>query len=114
MSVKLLTLLTTYVLIVLCELGDKTQVAVLLLTSNNPPKRWLIFTAGAIALVLCVAIEVSVGAMLARYIGPAIINRATGVIFLIVGAITLIGHFRVLEKLKLKKSAQPSDASTIS
>ncbi|HBV98667.1 MAG: membrane protein [Peptococcaceae bacterium BICA1-7] len=99
MSIELMTWLTTYILIVLCELGDKTQVAVLLITSNNPGRRWLIFAASAVALTMCVVIEVTVGVTLAQYIGPAVINRATGVIFLIIGAITLARHFKLYEKL---------------
>jgi len=90
MSIKFLTWLSTYVIIVLCELGDKTQVAVLLLTSKNPSRRWLIFAASSIALVLCVIIEVTVGVTLARYLGPATINRIAGVIFLILGIATLV------------------------
>lgn len=103
MSLKILTFLTTYILIVLCELGDKTQVAVLLFTSNNPGRRWLVFGASALALLLCVAIEVTVGVTLAKYAGPAIINRVTGVIFLIIGAITLTRHFKIGERLSVKK-----------
>lgn len=99
MSMEYLTLITTYALIVLCELGDKTQVAVLLITSNNPTKRWLVFGASCLALTLCVTIEVTVGVTLAKYIGPAIFNRVTGVIFLIIGTITLCQHFRIMERI---------------
>jgi putative Ca2+/H+ antiporter (TMEM165/GDT1 family) len=114
MSVKLLTLLTTYMLIVLCELGDKTQLAVLLITSNNPSKRWLIFTAGAFALTLCVALEVSLGALLALHIGPDVINRATGVVFLLVGTAILVRQLNSFGKLKLRKDVHSQDVSTIS
>lgn len=111
MSAKLLTWLTTYILIVLCELGDKTQVAVLLITSNNPSRRWLIFAASAVALTLCVLIEVTVGVTLARYISPAIINRATGVVFLLIGLATLGQHFKIGEKLGFGGSRQAEEIS---
>ncbi|WP_066634531.1 TMEM165/GDT1 family protein [Desulfolucanica intricata] len=110
MCIEFLTWLSTYTLIILCELGDKTQVAVLLLTSNNPGRRWLIFGASALALTLCVLIEVTVGVTLAKYIGPALINRITGIIFLIVGLVTLAQYFKLLEKFKLKK---PSNAEEV-
>ncbi|MHB1419933.1 MAG: TMEM165/GDT1 family protein [Bacillota bacterium] len=87
---ELLTYVTTYLLIVLTELGDKTQLATLLLASNNPEKRWLVWGASSIALVLCVVIEVTVGSVLARYIQPSMINRITGVVFLMVGVYTLV------------------------
>jgi putative Ca2+/H+ antiporter (TMEM165/GDT1 family) len=90
MSVKFLTWLTTYFIIFLCELGDKTQVAVLLFTSKNPKKKWTIFVASSLALILCVFIEVTVGLTLARYIGPSIINKIAGGVFLILGIILFI------------------------
>lgn len=89
-SGKLLTFLTTYILIILAELGDKTQVAVLLYTGNNPEKRWTVLTAAGIALTLCVLIEVTIGAALARHVGPAIINRIAGGVFLLLGLAALI------------------------
>ncbi len=78
MSIKFLTWLTTYIIIILCELGDKTQLAVLLFTSNKPDKRWTIFFASALALTLCVLVEVTIGLALARHITPAVINRVAG------------------------------------
>ena len=90
MSSQLLTVLTTYVLIILAELGDKTQVAVLLITSNNPHKRWTVFIASAIALTLCVCVEVTVGVTLGRYIAPQLINKLAGFVFLGIGLLTLI------------------------
>jgi putative Ca2+/H+ antiporter (TMEM165/GDT1 family) len=89
MSIKLLTWLTTYIVIILCELGDKTQLAVLLFTSNKPGKRWTIFFASALALTLCVLVEVTAGVALARQITPSIINRVAGFVFLALGVSAL-------------------------
>jgi len=113
LSLKWLTWITTYTLIVLCELGDKTQVAVLLLASNNPAKRWLIMAASTLALTLCVAIEVTIGSCLARFIGPSVINRATGVVFLIIGAVILADYLGLLRKVRLKKAAARSQDLSI-
>jgi putative Ca2+/H+ antiporter (TMEM165/GDT1 family) len=101
-SIKFLTWITTYALIILNELGDKTQVAVLLLASNNPTKRWLIFAASAAALTTCVFLEVTVGTILARYIGPAIINKVTGVVFLLLGTVTLLHQISMAYKFRSK------------
>ncbi|MDD2585017.1 MAG: TMEM165/GDT1 family protein [Syntrophomonadaceae bacterium] len=106
MSTKLVTLLTTYLVIILCELGDKTQVAVLLFTSNNPGKRWTIFAASALALTLCVIVEVTVGVTLARYIGPALINKCAGLIFLSLGIFTLLKTFNLGEKIGVKRRGE--------
>ena len=99
MSIKLLTWLSTYIIIFLCELGDKTQLAVLLFTSNNPRQKWNIFLASSLALVLCVMIEVTLGVSLARYIGPNLVNRIAGGVFLLLGMIIFFKSLNIKEKL---------------
>lgn len=100
-------------MIILCELGDKTQVAVLLLASNNPAKRWLILLASALALSLCVLIEVTVGVYLARFIGPAIINRAVGVVFLLIGLVILADCLDLAEKIRPRPKESPKRACPV-
>ena len=112
MSLKILTWITTFLLIVICELGDKTQVAVLCITSNNPSRRWYVFAGSALALCLCVLIEVTVGVALARVISPAIINRATGVVFLILGSIILARYFNLALNLKKDKEIESQNKNT--
>ncbi|MGE5381346.1 MAG: TMEM165/GDT1 family protein [Methylocystaceae bacterium] len=85
----LLITLSTYVLIILAELGDKTQLATLMLASNNPAKRWLIFSSAGLALCSCVLVEVSAGRWLAQHIGIGTINRFTGVLFIIIGVVII-------------------------
>lgn len=106
MALKIMTCLTTYLIIILCELGDKTQLAVLLLTSRNPRKRWLLFAASAIALSLCVLIEVSIGRMLAQHIPPSTINKIAGMIFLIMGCAGLWQEYFKSHALQLSKRQQ--------
>ncbi len=88
-----LTWITTYVLIILAELGDKTQVATLILASNNPGKRWLIFGGAASALSLCVLLEVTLGKTIARFVSQAEINQLAGAIFLFIGVLTLLRQY---------------------
>ena len=116
MSIQLLTVLSTYVLIILAELGDKTQVAVLLITSNNPHKRWTVFIASAIALTLCVGVEVTVGVALGRYISPQLINKLAGFVFLGIGVLTLIQNLGasaqkppIKESIKTEKILEQSN-----
>lgn len=78
------------------------------MASNNPTKRWLILGASAIALTLCVFIEVTVGVILAKYIGPELINRATGVLFLFLGSFILATELGLIRKLGLKKASSES------
>jgi len=100
MNIKLLTWLSTYLIIILCELGDKTQLAVLLFTSNNPHKRWTIFLASSLALILCVVVEVTVGLTLANYIGPDLINKFAGGVFILLGIIILGQNFNIPEGIR--------------
>ena len=88
--IKLITYCTTFLIIILAELGDKTQIATLIYASNHPQKRWQIFLAAAAALVTCVTLEVTLGMMIAKVISPALINRITGLIFLVIGIAVLI------------------------
>lgn len=114
LSMELLTWITTFTLIILCELGDKTQVAVLLLASNNPAKRWLIMAASAAALTTCVLLEVTFGTLIARHISPGMINKGTGVVFLLIGIITLAGQAGVIHKARIKKiKTQQHDLSVL-
>ncbi len=85
--------ISTYLLIILAELGDKTQFATLLLASNNPARRWLIFGAGALALSACVLIEVTIGTTVARLLARDTINLITGCIFIITGLVTLYREY---------------------
>ncbi len=87
--VKFLTWLTTFAVIVLVELGDKTQIVTLLYSSSNPGKRWQVFVAAACAMVACVTLEVTAGVVLARHIPPSLLNRLAGFVFLGIGAFSL-------------------------
>lgn len=107
MGIELLTWLTTYTLIILCELGDKTQLAVLMLSSNNPRQRWLILLGSAVALVLCVVIEVTVGVTLARHFGPEKINRLAGVVFLAFGLYTLASYWAESRRRPAEMPSRP-------
>lgn len=88
-----LTWITTYTLIILAELGDKTQVATLILASNNPGKRWVIFGGAAAALSLCVLLEVTIGTTISQFLSQATINKFAGVTFLVIGVVTLFRQY---------------------
>lgn len=98
---KFLTWFTTYTLIILAELGDKTQIATLLLASNNPRKKWVVFFSGALALTTCVFLEVTVGRTISRLISQDTINRLTGVVFLVVGLGTLYKQYAQAKRWKM-------------
>ena len=102
-----ITWLTTYTLIILAELGDKTQIATLVLASNNPRKKWVVFAAGAVALTLCVLVEVTVGTTLAKFVSQDTINRVTAVIFFGVGVVTLFRQYAKAKGWELRYGIIP-------
>jgi Ca2+/H+ antiporter, TMEM165/GDT1 family len=82
-------LLTTFLLVFLAELGDKTQLATLVLSSNNQSKL-AVFIGSAGALVLCSLIAVLAGTALGKWIPDHYIKVGAGVAFIVVGLWTLI------------------------
>ncbi|HEY3319559.1 MAG TPA: TMEM165/GDT1 family protein [Planctomycetota bacterium] len=81
---------STFALIFLAELGDKTQLAALAQSVNG---RWTVFLAASSALVLSTLIAVLVGEAFARAVPPAYIKGAAGVLFLLFGVLMLRSAF---------------------
>ncbi len=83
----LATLGGAFALTFLAELGDKTQLALVALSSRSPPRRVL---AGAIAaFLLLTALAVTVGAALARYVPATALAVAAGLLFLVFAVLAL-------------------------
>ncbi len=78
----------TFGAIFLAELGDKTQLATLSMATGNV-SRWAVFAGSALALVSSSAIAVLAGDALSRMIPPVWIERAAGVLFIVIGVWTL-------------------------
>ena len=91
MDLKLL--LTTFGLVFLAELGDKTQLATFCFSADCD-SRLSVFLGSAGALVLSSLIAVFLGAALSRFISPAMIKTGAGVFFIIVGIWTLYSAVR--------------------
>jgi len=88
MDLKLLV--STFGLVFLAELGDKTQLATLSLTASGT-SRLAVFLGAAGALVLTSAIAVLVGGTVARLVPEVWIQRAAGASFIIMGVLILVG-----------------------
>jgi putative Ca2+/H+ antiporter (TMEM165/GDT1 family) len=81
---------STFAAIFLAEMGDKTQLATLSLAAGG--SRWVVFVAAAAALVATSAVAVLAGEAVARAVPPIWIKRAAGVLFLVLGAVYLLGR----------------------
>ncbi|MCX5963213.1 MAG: TMEM165/GDT1 family protein [Cyanobacteria bacterium] len=80
---------STFVTIFLAELGDKTQVATLLLSaqSHNP---WVVFAGSALALISTSLVGVLLGQWLSKLLTPRRLELATGTILLIVSVLLFV------------------------
>ncbi len=80
---------STFGLIFLAELGDKTQLATLALSASSD-SRWIVFLAAASALVLTSALGVLAGEAVTRVVPAIWIQRAAGLSFVALGALLLL------------------------
>ncbi|MGL5192233.1 MAG: TMEM165/GDT1 family protein [Chroococcales cyanobacterium] len=76
---------STFVTIFLAELGDKTQVATLLMTAESQSP-WIVFAGAGSALVATSLLGVLLGRWLATRISPKTIEKSAGVVLLFVSA----------------------------
>jgi len=84
--------LTTFGIIFLAELGDKTQIATMTMAAEKK-RPWEVFIGAAIALAAVSAIGVAVGSILGHYLPVDWIKRVAGAAFIVVGILILIGKF---------------------
>lgn len=83
-------ILTTFILVFLAELGDKTQLSTMLLASKSN-SIWYTFIGSACALVLSSLFGVLCGSVINKYIPANYIQSVSGIAFLIIGVLLLIG-----------------------
>lgn len=83
---------STFALIFLAELGDKTQLTALARSASGG--KWVVFFAASLALVCSTLVAVLFGSVIRKYIPEQYIKITAGSLFLIFGTITLISAFR--------------------
>jgi Ca2+/H+ antiporter, TMEM165/GDT1 family len=81
--------LSTFVTIFLAELGDKTQLATLLMSAQSH-KPWTVFAGAATALVATSLVGVLLGRWLGTVLSPKTLERTTGIILAIVAVLLFI------------------------
>ena len=80
---------STFITIFLAELGDKTQVATLLMSAQSH-EPWVVFGGAAAALVSTSLVGVLLGQWLAKFLTPKTLELATGGILAVVSVLLLI------------------------
>ena len=84
--------LSTFILVFLAELGDKTQIATFALSSRSEHEggRIVVFMAAALALVCASALAVLAGSVLARTVPHQAVRWCAGILFIGAGVWTLL------------------------
>jgi putative Ca2+/H+ antiporter (TMEM165/GDT1 family) len=85
-------LITTFGVIFLAEMGDKTQLAAMTMSAQSK-KPWAVFIGSALALTAVSAIGVAVGGLVGNYLPLEWIKRAAAVAFIVIGILILLGKF---------------------
>lgn len=87
-------ILSTFGVVFLAELADKTQLATFGLAAGNTSK-WSVFLGSALALVASSALAVLVGGALTRVVPPALLMRGAAVLLVVLGVLTFVSAGRL-------------------
>ncbi|HEY6807059.1 MAG TPA: TMEM165/GDT1 family protein [Pyrinomonadaceae bacterium] len=89
---ELRVLLTTFGVIFLAEMGDKTQLAAMTMAAQTK-KPWQVFVGASLALAAVSALGIIVGSVVGDYIPLLWVKRVAAVAFITIGALMLAGKF---------------------
>ncbi|HRU07096.1 MAG TPA: TMEM165/GDT1 family protein, partial [Candidatus Brocadiia bacterium] len=99
--------LSTFVLIFLAELGDKTQLATLARAAGEDAP-WSVFLGASVALVLSTLVAVLFGKALNALVPPAVIKTVAGGLFIVFGVMILAAVFRAGKPVVRAPAAAPA------
>ena len=81
--------MTAFVTVFIAELGDKTQLAALSLASGSREGKLAVFVGASVALVCTTALAVVAAELIARFVSPLVLKRASALVFVALGAVGL-------------------------
>lgn len=81
---------TAFITLFLAELGDKTQLAVITMSTKTDSKI-AVFVGASVALVLVSLLGVLVGSVLSQYVPTEWLQRIVAVAFIVIGVLMLFG-----------------------
>jgi putative Ca2+/H+ antiporter (TMEM165/GDT1 family) len=79
---------STFLTIFLAEMGDKTQLATLLMSAQSQSP-WIVFTGAGAALVSTSLLGVSIGYWLAKKLSPQTLDLAVALLLLLISGLLL-------------------------
>ncbi|MFQ5811975.1 MAG: TMEM165/GDT1 family protein [Anaerolineae bacterium] len=77
---------STFALLFVAELGDKTQLAVIL-TSASSDHPWVVFLGAALALVTVTLLGTLAGQVMARFVSPDVLRKGAAGLFVLMGVL---------------------------
>lgn len=86
--------ISTFLLIFLAELGDKTQLTAMARAAGSEGGKWTVFAAAAAALVLSTLLAVTLGRVIARVVPEHVVRLLAAILFLAFGFLLLIGALK--------------------
>jgi Ca2+/H+ antiporter, TMEM165/GDT1 family len=85
-------LLTTFGVIFLAEMGDKTQLAAMTMSAQTK-KPWAVFIGASLALAAVSALGIIVGSVIGDYVPLEWVKRVAAIAFIVIGGLMLAGKF---------------------
>lgn len=85
-------LLTTFGIIFLAEMGDKTQLAAMTMAAQTK-RPWAVFVGATLALAAVSALGIIVGSLIGDYVPLIWVKRVAALSFIVIGGLMLIGKF---------------------
>lgn len=85
-------IITTFSVIFLAEMGDKTQLAAMTMAAQTK-QPWAVLIGASIALTVVSALGIAVGSALGNYLPLLWIKRAAAIAFIVIGVLILLGKF---------------------
>ena len=85
-------LLTTFGVIFLAEMGDKTQLAAMTMAADSR-RPWAVFLGASLALIAVSGLGVLVGSLIGDYLPIVWVKRVAAVAFIVIGVLMLFGKF---------------------
>ena len=89
---ELRVLLTTFGVIFLAEMGDKTQLAAMTMAADSR-RPWAVFLGASLALIAVSGLGVLVGSLIGDYLPIVWVKRVAAVAFIVIGVLMLFGKF---------------------
>ena len=89
---ELRVLLTTFGVIFLAEMGDKTQLAAMTMAADSK-RPWAVFLGASLALIAVSGLGVLIGSLIGDYLPVVWVKRVAAVAFIVIGVLMLFGKF---------------------